>query len=94
MTDEIIVSATRYNRAVALVREGRVVPHTAPGYFLVTGSDNLPYVTYVTPKKHTCTCPWGKHAPTDWSNPCAHSLAAAAVGEVAVPNLVVPLDSS
>ena len=94
MTDEIIVSATRFNRAVSLVAGDRVVPHTAEGYYLVTGSDELPYITYVSPKKHTCTCPWGQHAPTDWSNPCAHSLAAASVGEVEIPHLVVPVDSS
>jgi hypothetical protein len=93
MGKEIIVSATRFNRAVALLLDDRVVPHSSPGYFLVTGSDDLPYVTYVSPEKHTCTCPWGQHAPTDWTNPCAHSLAAASLGEVEIPDFVVPVSS-
>ena len=93
--DAIEVSPTRFAKAVSLVLNGAVErPSTRP-IFLVQGSDpDLdPYVVFATSAMGTCSCPWGQHAPDDWSNSCSHLLAAAAMGMVPIPQIVVPLST-
>lgn len=82
----IEISKMRFTKAVALVVNSAVVqPSTKRPIYLVQGGDENPYVVMVTPEVGSCDCPWGQYAPTDWSNPCSHVLAAAAYGEVAIP---------
>ncbi len=91
MVEEPVVSATRFNKAVSLLVKDRVI-QSSSDLFIVQGSDDHPYIVQVTPELNRCNCPWGQHAPTDWSNPCAHTLAAAGFGRIRMPKFVVPVD--
>jgi len=91
--DAIEVSASRFTKAVTLVLNGAIVRPSSRPIFLVQGGDPDPYVVWATSDMGTCSCPWGQHAPDDWSNSCAHALAAAAFGMVPIPEIVVPVST-
>ena len=92
---EIEVSPTRFAKAVSLVLNSAITRPSSRPIFLVQGSDPTldPYVVWATSDMGTCSCPWGQHAPTDWSNSCSHALAAASFGEVPIPPIVVPVST-
>ena len=91
----IEVSPTRFTKAVTLVLNSGVTRASSRPIFLVQASDPTsdPYIVWATSDYCSCSCPWGQHAPTDWSNSCSHALAAASFGNVPIPSIVVPLST-
>lgn len=77
-----LAAHTRAARAVEYVRTGAVTPVNQGMVFEVKGRSNT-YTVTVSPTMAACNCAYGQHRKIhDWSDPCAHALAAGAVAGI------------
>lgn len=87
----MVITRGRLTRAAQAVLSGWVTPleeiDGSVAMLVKSQHADISYHVVANAEEVHCSCPWGQHAPHDWSDPCWHSLAVAMAEEIEVPNL-------